>query len=260
MFQAMNRIRATFSQQKFQLTTDATFTVMKQQQQTRASPEEGMTTLQKMVAETVEYYLANGGAEVARAEIKYLASTFSFKDDWPQAYRWAMARIDAFEKAERIRAEEREQQRMGNMMMTMMGIAQQSASHEKPPSTILPKPDLSDSNICRCLRLLMEEQTDEGEPLFNQKSNWQAVFRILSDADKFADDDFDGFDSWVHRVVPPELTRLYSKQSVKNISQTLFNKPFKRWAYDPRLMKKREPYDRMEQIAGRFRELLGIQD
>ena len=87
------------------------------------------------------------------------------------------------------------------------------------------------------------------------------MFRILSDFGKFADDDFDGFDSWVHRVVPPELARLYSKQSVKNISQTLFNKPFDKWVYDPELMKKREPYDRMEQIARRFKELLeGRQD
>ena len=74
--------------------------------QTRASTDGGMTTLQKMVAETVDYYLANGGADVARAEIKSLAPTLSFKDDWPQAYRWAMTRIDAFEKAERIKDEE----------------------------------------------------------------------------------------------------------------------------------------------------------
>ena len=71
------------------------------QQQTIASPDEGMTTLQKMVAELVDYYLANGGADVTRAEIRNLAPIVSFKNDWPQAYRWAMARVDAFEKAER---------------------------------------------------------------------------------------------------------------------------------------------------------------
>ena len=106
----------------------------------------------------------------------------------------------------------------------------------------------------------MKEEWKPGELLFNKQSHWQAVFRILSDADKFADDDFDGFDSWVLRVVPPDLRRLYTKQSVKNISQTLFGKPLNRWKYDPALMKKREPYDRMERIALRFRELLGIGD
>lgn len=208
------------------------------QQQTIASPDEGMTAFQKMVAEMVDYYLANGGADVTRGEIRNLAPIFSFKNDWPQAYRWAMARVDAFEKAERRRAEERELQRMDNMMKTMM------------------KPDLSDDNICRCLERLMVEEWKPGERLFNKQSHWQAVFRIMSDAGLFADDDFDGFDSWVKRTIPSELRRLYSKQSVKNISQTLFCKPFRQWKYDSTLMKKRDPFDRMKRIAERFEQLL----
>ena len=208
------------------------------QQQTIANPDEGMTTLQKMVAELVDYYLANGGADLTRAEIRSLAPIVSFKNDWPQAYRWAMARVDAFEKAERRRAEERELQRMDNMMKTMM------------------KPDLSDDNICRCLERLMVEEWKPGERLFNKQAHWQAVFRVLSDAGLFADDDFDGFDSWVKRTIPSELRRLYSKQSVKNISQTLFCKPFRQWKYDSTLMKKRDPFDRMKRIAERFEQLL----
>lgn len=208
------------------------------QQQTIASPDEGMTAFQKMVAEMVDYYLANGGADVTRGEIRNLAPIFSFKNDWPQAYRWAMARVDAFEKAERRRAEEREQQRMDNMMKTMM------------------KPDLSDDNICRCLERLMVEEWKPGERLFNKQTHWQAVFRIMSDAGLFADDDFDGFDSWVKRTIPSELRRLYSKQSVKNISQTLFCKTFRQWKYDSTLMKKRDPFDRMKRIAERFEQLL----
>ena len=210
------------------------------QQQPRASPDVGMTTLQKMMAKTVDYYLSNGGADVARAEIRSLAPTFSFMDDWPQAFRWAMASIDAFEKTERIRAIEREwelqQERIETMPMT--------------------KPDLTDGNICRCLERLMEEEWKPGKRLFNKQSHWQAVFRVMSDAGLFADDDFDGFDSWVKRTIPLELRRLYSKQSVKNISQTLFCKPLKQWKYDPTLMKKREPFDRMKQIAERFGQLL----
>lgn len=226
------------------------------QQQTIASPDEGMTAFQQMVAEMVDYYLANGGADVARAEIKNLAHTLSFKDDWPQAYRWAMTRIDAFEKAERIKDEEREQQRLVNMMMTMMGIAQQSVAHQIPPSTTPFKLDLSDDNICRCLKRLMGEEWKPGKQLFNKQTHWQAVFRVLSDAGLFADDDFDGFDSWVKRTIPSELRRLYSKQSVKNISQTLFCKPLRQWKYDPTLMKKREPFDKMKRIAERFEQLL----
>lgn len=200
----------------------------------------GMTTLQKMMAKTVDYYLSNGGADVARAEIRSLAPTFSFMDDWPQAFRWAMASIDAFEKAERIRAIERERELQQERIDTMT----------------VTKPDLTDDHICRCLERLMDEEWESGELLFNQQSHWQAVFRIMSDAGLFADDDFDGFDSWVKRVIPSELRRLYSKQSVKNISQTLFCKPLRQWKYDPTLMKKREPFDRMKQIAERFGQLL----
>ena len=210
------------------------------QQQPRASPDMGMTTLQKMMAKTVDYYLSNGGADVARAEIRSLAPTFSFMDDWPQAFRWAMASIDAFEKAERIRAIERERELQQERIDTM-------------PMT---KPDLTDGNICRCLERLMEEEWKPGKRLFNKQSHWQAVFRVMSDAGLFADDDFDGFDSWVKRTIPLELRRLYSKQSVKNISQTLFCKPLRQWKYDPTLMKKREPFDRMKRIAERFEQLL----
>ena len=210
------------------------------QQQPRASPDVGMTTLQKMMAKTVDYYLSNGGADVARAEIRSLAPTFSFMDDWPQAFRWAMASIDAFEKDERIRAIERERELQQERIDTM-------------PTT---KPDLTDGNICRCLERLMEEEWKSGKRLFNKQSHWQAVFRVMSDAGLFADDDFDGFDSWVKRTIPLELRRLYSKQSVKNISQTLFCKPLRQWKYDPTLMKKREPFDRMKQIAERFEQLL----
>ena len=210
------------------------------QQQPRASPDMGMTTLQKMMAKTVDYYLSNGGADVARAEIRSLAPTFSFMDDWPQAFRWAMASIDAFEKDERIRAIERERELQQERIDTM-------------PTT---KPDLTDGNICRCLERLMEEEWKPGKRLFNKQSHWQAVFRVMSDAGLFADDDFDGFDSWVKRTIPLELRRLYSKQSVKNISQTLFCKPLRQWKYDPTLMKKREPFDRMKQIAERFEQLL----
>ncbi len=234
------------------------FTAMTQQPHTR-SPNTGLSTIQKMVAETVEYYLQHGGPCVARAEVRAIAPTFSFMDDWPQAYRWAMERISQAEKAEQMDTEKREQQKLSNLMTSVMAAAQQQTL---PPttSTANKKPDLTDSHICHCLERLMAEIWLQGKPLFNQQNHWQAVFRILSDFEKFADDDFDGFDSWVVRVVPPQLRQLYRKQSVKNISQTLFNKKFEKWAYDPKLMKKREPYDRMERIARLFKEMLEGQD
>lgn len=236
---------------------------MAQQQQTRASPT-GFSTIQKMVDETVEFYLANGGPAVARNEIRGLAATFSFMDEWPGAYRNALARIELAERAEQRKHEEREQRRLGEMMTAMMGVAQQTVMQQMVPdkaasadTALLKGADLSDGHISYCLERLMEERYNGTEEmLFNQKNHWQGVFRLLSDAGMYGDDDFDAFDRLMKRVMPCRVNAAYSRSSVKNISQTLFNKPFIKWHYDPGLMKRREPYDRMVAIVERLIILL----
>jgi hypothetical protein len=236
---------------------------MAQQQQTRASPT-GFTTIQKMMEETVDFYLANGGPAVARNEIKGLAATFSFMDEWPSAYRNALARIELAERTELRKYEEREQRRLGEMMTAMMGVAQQTVMQQMAPDkatsadvTLLKDADLSDGHISYCLERLMEERYNGTEEmLFNQKSHWQGVFRLLSDAGMYGGDDFDAFDRLMKRVMPCRVNAAYSYASVKNISQTLFNKPFVKWHYEPGLMKRREPYDRMVAIVERLIILL----
>ena len=139
---------------------------MAQQQQTRASPT-GFSTIQKMVDETVEFYLANGGPAVARNEIRGLAATFSFMDEWPSAYRNALARIELAERAEQRKHEEREQRRLGDMMTVMMGVAQQTVMQQMVPdkaasadTALLKGADLSDGHISYCLeRLILQCDT-----------------------------------------------------------------------------------------------------
>ena len=215
-----------------------------------------MATLQKMVDEIVEYYLANGGADMARSQVMGLAATLSYRDDWPAAYRTAMERIAQFERARQHKTEEREQQQLGRVMMTLIGAAQKSDQPVQSPPASQVQPDLSDSHINYCLERLMDEVTGTGEKLFNQKSHWQAVFRILADTGLYAADDFDYFDKLMARVMPAHVNSPYTRASVKSISQTLFNKPFDKWEYDPELMKKREPYDRMVEVAQCFKSLL----
>ena len=70
------------------------------------------------------------------------------------------------------------------------------------------------------------------------------------------DQSFYAFDRLMKRVMPHRVNAAYSRASVKNISQTLFNKPFIKWHYDPGLMKRREPYDRMVAIVERLIILL----
>ncbi|MCR5130916.1 MAG: hypothetical protein K6C10_05580 [Prevotella sp.] len=68
--------------------------------------------------------------------------------------------------------------------------------------------------------------------------------------------DFDGFDAFIRRVMPEKVNKPYSKSSVKQISQTVFDRPHKDWKFDPMLMKTRAPYDRMQKIAERFQTIL----
>ena len=109
--------------------------------------------------------------------------------------------------------------------------------------------------ILHCISLLMLERYGD-EPLFNQQSHWQAIYRILVDKGYCRDSDFDGFDIFIRSVMPEEVNKPYRKESVKNISQTDFGKPFEQWRFDPETSKTRKPYDRMVAVAQRFKEIL----
>ena len=111
-----------------------------------------------------------------------------------------------------------------------------------------------EDRIRRSIALLMVERYGD-EPLFNQRNHWQAVYRILVDKKICRDSDFDGFDVFIHRVMPKEVNKPYKKESVKQISQTDFCKPFKKWAFDP-TTSTLKPFERMVAVAQRFLELL----
>ena len=112
-----------------------------------------------------------------------------------------------------------------------------------------------EERIRQSIALLMEERYGD-EPLFNLQGHWQAVYRILVDKDYCRDSDFDGFDTFIRRVMPEEVNKPYKKDSVKQISQTDFVKPFVEWSFDIQTSKTRRPFDRMTAIAQRFREIL----
>ena len=210
------------------------------------------------------WHLEKKGVAKAQEKLEYLASACSFMDGWPEAERAATETIDRYERSLTLKSEEREQRRLGEMMTAMMGVAQQTVMQQMVPDkatgtdmALLKDADLSDGHISYCLARLMEERYNGTEGmLFNQKSHWQAVFRLLSDAGMYGDDDFDAFDRLMKRVMPRRVNAAYSRASVKNISQTLFNKPFIKWHYEPGLMKRREPYDRMVAIVERLMILL----
>ena len=112
-----------------------------------------------------------------------------------------------------------------------------------------------EDRIRRCIALLMTERYGD-EPLFNLQGHWQAVYRILVDKGYCRDSDFDGFDAFIRTVMPEKVNKPYKKDSVKQISKTDFALPFERWHYDPQTSTTRKPYDRMAEVARRFKEIL----
>ena len=115
---------------------------------------------------------------------------------------------------------------------------------------------LATERISHCIALLMQEKYGN-EALFNKQSHWQAVYRILVDKEYCCDSDFDGFDAFIRAVMPEKVNKPYTKASVKQISQTDFVKPFKKWMFDHQTSKTRKPFDRMVTVAQRFLEIMG---
>ena len=129
---------------------------------------------------------------------------------------------------------------------------------DKVHHALSPAPDRGgelEERIRQCISLLMEEHFED-DLLFSQQNHWQAVYRILVDKGYCKDSDFIGFDSFILRVMPKRVNRPYKRDSVRNISKTDFNKPFDRWRYDPTTSGSRIPYDRMVEVAKRFKEIL----
>lgn len=124
-------------------------------------------------------------------------------------------------------------------------------------------PLTQEEKIRLCITLLMNEcilvkknGKDVKEPLFNLQNHWQAIYRILVDKNYCKDSDFDGFDLFIKKVMPSEVNAPYKKSSVKQISQTDFNKPYEKWKYDPQTSGTLKPYERMKAVAQRFLEIL----
>ena len=116
-----------------------------------------------------------------------------------------------------------------------------------------------EERIRKCIALLMAERYGN-KPLFNLQGHWQAVYRILVDKGYCRDSDFDGFDVFIRQVMPDSVNKPYKKDSVKQISQTDFVKPFAKWSFDTETSNTRKPYDRMVAVAARFLEILEEND
>lgn len=138
------------------------------------------------------------------------------------------------------------------MMTTQIGETQSAPQNNgEAASSLSPVEEL----IRQCIAQLMTEQYGD-KPLFNIQGHWQAVYRILVDKEYCQDSDFNGFDTFIMRVMPENVNKPYKRDSVRNINKTDFNKPFAKWTYNAATSGKREPYDRMVAVASRFKAIL----
>lgn len=110
---------------------------------------------QKVVEEAVEYHLANGGADAAREAVKDLAKVYFYRPDWSMVSCTAMNRINQFEDEKRKMVEQREQQRMEEMVRTVMGALNPKKKSTNAKPAILP-PELSTETAMRIWRILQK--------------------------------------------------------------------------------------------------------
>ena len=120
-----------------------------------------------------------------------------------------------------------------------------------------------EERIRKCITLLMKinikvmkNGKEVEEPLFKLQNHWQAIYRILVDKHFCKDSDFDGFDLYIKKVIPNQVNAIYTKASVKQISQTDFNKPFVKWKFDSETSGTLRPFERMKEVAQRFLDIL----
>lgn len=138
-----------------------------------------------------------------------------------------------------------------------------NSSEERRSQQDAPKIKVLEESIRRSLEILMQERItvkkngkDVEESLFCLQNHWQAVYRILVDKKYCKDADFEGFDVFIRRVMPGEVNKPYTKESVKQISKTDYNIPFEKWKYDGETSGTRKVYDRMYAVAQRFKGIL----
>ena len=114
--------------------------------------------------------------------------------------------------------------------------------------------------IRQAIELLMQEQYTNSkgkvEKLFKKKNHWQAIYRILVDKGVCGNGDYMGFQSFINDVNLGLFNAPFSLYSLQQISDTPFHVKFEDWEYDPIMSKTRTPFDRMYEIAKRFKEIL----
>ena len=122
----------------------------------------------------------------------------------------------------------------------------------------LKRGQLGATDIAEALSKLLQYRTPDGRYLVTRKVHWQAIFRILVDRGIYPDGtDYRGFCCYMDKACPTGGYRVpLSYLSLKNISRTMYVRPFAEWRYDAVYGISRQAYERMYRIAATLNELL----
>ena len=114
------------------------------------------------------------------------------------------------------------------------------------------------TDIAEALSKLLQCRTPDGRYLVTRKVHWQAIFRILVDRGIYPDGtDYRGFCCYMDKACPTGGYRVpLSYLSLKNISRTMYVRPFAEWRYDAVYGISRQAYERMYRIAATLDSLL----
>lgn len=134
--------------------------------------------------------------------------------------------------------------------MTMQ-VVDTNATIDKEVNKAKPAPLLT------CIEKLMDEKDKKGKYLVSQGNHWIAIFRIIVDKNLGASNtDYLGFCNMIEGLKAEGFRVPLKQDNLKAISKTIYHKPFDKWEYDSTYNTKREPYDKMVEIATRFKAIL----
>lgn len=115
---------------------------------------------------------------------------------------------------------------------------------------------VTDDLFAHAIDLLMLEIDNNGRYIFESKSHWIAVFRVAADMHLIGDNDYQGFDNWIHRIHPKHLRIDFTSKTLKPMTTHCYFQPFDKWEFQPMKNETKRPYDKMVTVVVRLKKLL----
>lgn len=115
---------------------------------------------------------------------------------------------------------------------------------------------VTDVQFAHAIDLLLLEIDNKGRYIFESKSHWIAVFRVAADMHLIGDNDYQGFDNWIHRIHTKHLRIDFTSKTLKPMTTHCYFLPFDKWEFQPMKNETKRPYDKMVTVVVRLKKLL----